>query len=181
MGDRYGSRGGGDREDPEKRIYVGGLDYGAETRDLEDAFSKYGRVEDAHIVIDKETDRPRGFAFVTFSSSAEAADAVEGCTDMEILGRRVNVALSRPRGGGGGGGGFRGSRGGGGGRGGGRDYGNSDRSYQSRDRDGGSGGYRGRSSRGGGGGGYRGGSSSYRGGGGSYGGSGGGGGGRDRY
>jgi len=178
MGDRYGSRGGGDREDPEKRIYVGGLDYGAETRDLEDAFSKYGRVEDAHIVIDKETDRPRGFAFVTFSSSAEAADAVEGCTDMEILGRRVNVALSRPRGGGGGGGGFRGSRGGG--RGGGRDYGNSDRSYQSRDRDGGSGGYRGRSSRGGGGG-YRGGSSSYRGGGGSYGGSGGGGGGRDRY
>jgi len=178
MGDRYGSRGGGDREDPEKRIYVGGLDYGAETRDLEDAFSKYGRVEDAHIVIDKETDRPRGFAFVTFSSSAEAADAVEGCTDMEILGRRVNVALSRPSGGGGGGGGFRGSRGGG--RGGGRDYGNSDRSYQSRDRDGGSGGYRGRSSRGGGGG-YRGGSSSYRGGGGSYGGSGGGGGGRDRY
>lgn len=190
----------GDREDPDKRVFVGKLDYNATKHDLEDAFSKFGIVEQVHIVLDRETERSRGFAFVTFSTTREASDAVDRGNDMEICGRNVVVALSKPRGSGGGGGrgggggGYRGSGGGGyrgSGGGGGRD------SYQSRDRGGDSGGYGGgRSSRGGGsdrygGGGdrYGGGSSSYQGGGGGggYGGGGGGGsyggsgGGRDRY
>jgi len=189
----------GDREDPDKRVFVGKLDYNATKHDLEDAFSKFGNVEQVHIVLDRETERSRGFAFVTFSTTREASDAVDRGNDMEICGRNVVVALSKPRGSGGGGGrggggGYRGSGGGGyrgSGGGGGRD------SYQSRDRGGDSGGYGGgRSSRGGGGdryggGGdrYGGGSSSYQGGGGGggYGGGGGGGsyggsgGGRDRY
>lgn len=135
------------------KLYVGNLAYSVRDDSLMQAFSQFGTVTSAKVMMDRETGRSKGFGFVEMGSDAEAQAAINGMNGQALEGRNVVVNEARPRedrpGGGGGGYG-----GGGGGRGG---YG------------GGGGGY------GGGGGGYGGG-----GGGGGYGG-GGGGGGRSPY
>jgi RNA recognition motif-containing protein len=92
--------------------------------DLRELFGQTGTVAEAKVVMDRETGRPRGFAFVEMSTDAEAQAAIEQLNGREVDGRAINVNEARERsgGGGGGGGGFRGGGGGGGGggRGGGR-------------------------------------------------------------
>lgn len=124
-------------------IYVGNLSFRATEDDVRNSFARFGEVASVNIIMDQETGRSRGFAFVEMPNSDEANAAIEGMNDQEVAGRRVTVnearpRTERPRGGGGGGGGGRGGYGGGGGGGRGG-YG-----------DGGGGGRRG-----GGGGGYR--------------------------
>ncbi len=141
-----------------KRLYVGNLSYSVTEADLREVFGEAGNVADVKVVLDRDTGRPRGFAFVEMSTDAEAGKATESLNGRDIQGRAINVSEARERsggGGGGGGGGRGGFGGGGGGRGGGGGYGGG----------GGGGGYGG-----GGGGGGRGG----------YGDGGGGGGGGDR-
>ncbi len=110
------------------RLYVGNLSFNTTADGVRTAFQQFGTVSDVHLVSDRETGRSRGFAFVTMSTTEEAAKAIEGMDGKTIDGRplRVNEAEERQqRGGGGGGGGFRGGGGGGGygGGGGGGDYG----------------------------------------------------------
>jgi len=102
------------------KIFVGNLSFEATEQDLFDLFSADGRkVERVSIVTDRDTGRPRGFAFVEMGSAADASAAISACDGQDLRGRpiRVNEANERPRGGGGGGGGG-GRRGGGGGGGG---------------------------------------------------------------
>ena len=101
------------------RLYVGNLSYDTTKDSLRAFFSQQGTVTDTHVVMDRETGRARGFGFVTMSTDAEAAKAVEQLNGAMFEGRalRVNVAEER-QGGGGGGGGRGGFGGGGGGRGG---------------------------------------------------------------
>lgn len=97
-------------------IYVGNLSYNATESDLREAFSAHGEVSSVHVVTDRETGRPRGFAFVEMPNSAEASRAIEALNMKEIAGRAVNVNEARPkpdRGGRGGGGGYGGGGGGG--------------------------------------------------------------------
>jgi RNA recognition motif-containing protein len=87
--------------------------------DLREAFSQFGTVTKAQIIMDRETGRPRGFAFVEMSDGGEAA--IEGMNGKPFQGRTLTVNEAKPRedrGGGGGGGGRGGYGGGGGGRGG---------------------------------------------------------------
>lgn len=138
------------------KLYVGNLAYSVRDQDLQDAFSEYGAVSSAKVMMDRETGRSKGFGFVEMGSDAEAQAAINGLNGQPVAGRAVVVNEARPReerpagfrspyggGNGGGGGGFGGGRreggGGGGGYGGGR-------------REGGGGGYGG--GRGDGGGGY---------------------------
>src|SRR3954468_13963397 len=104
------------------RLYVGNLSYNVTEGELRDAFAEGGRnVVEVKIVMDRDTGRPRGFAFVEMGSDEEAAGAISSLTGREIQGRPINVSEARaraPRSGGGGGGGY-GGGGGGGGRGGG--------------------------------------------------------------
>jgi RNA recognition motif-containing protein len=106
------------------RLYVGNLSYNVTEPELKDVFGESGRnVKEVKVVLDRDTGRPRGFAFVEMTTDAEAAQAIETLNGREIQGRPINVSEAReraPRSGGGGGGGFGG--GGGGGRGG-RDHG----------------------------------------------------------
>jgi len=128
-------------------IYVGNLSFSATEEDLRTAFEAFGDVTSVNIIMDRETGRSRGFAFVEMASGDNAAEAVENLNGADISGRNVTVNEARPRQpreGGGGGGGGRGGYGGGGGGGG---YGGG----------GGGGGGRGGDRRGGGGGGDRGG------------------------
>jgi RNA recognition motif-containing protein len=120
------------------RLYVGNLSYNVTEPELREAFGEEGRnVVEVKVVMDRDTGRPRGFAFVEMGSDAEASAAITSLTGREIQGRAINVSEARERaprgggggggyGGGGGGGGYGGGRGGGGGGrggGGGGDYG----------------------------------------------------------
>jgi len=105
-----------------KRLYVGNLSYSTTDETLRSAFGEEGRVvEDVHIMMDRETGRPRGFGFVEMGSDQDAQAAIAAWDGQDLDGRslRVNEAQERkPRSGGfggGGGGGHRGGRGGGGG------------------------------------------------------------------
>ncbi len=151
------------------KLYVGNLAYSVRDQDLNDAFSQFGAVSSAKVMMDRETGRSKGFGFVEMGSDAEAQAAINGLNGQPVAGRAVVVNEARPReerpagfrspygggnGGGNGGGGFGGGRreGGGGGYGGGR-------------REGGGGGYGGGRREGGGGyGGGRGGDGGYGGG-----------------
>jgi RNA recognition motif-containing protein len=102
------------------KLYVGNINFRTTEDDLREAFGAYGTVEDVAVVTDRETGRPRGFAFVTMPDD-DARAAIEGLNGKELDGRTLNVNEAKAKTGGGGGGGFGGGRGGyGGGGGGGR-------------------------------------------------------------
>ena len=90
-------------------------------QDLENLFSEYGAVTDVHLPTDRESGRPRGFAFVTMDSKEAMDKAIAGVDGTDVGGRslKVNEAQAREERSGGGGGGGRGGYGGGGGGGGG--------------------------------------------------------------
>ncbi len=105
-----------------KNLYVGNLPFGTTNEDLIEAFGQFGTVVKAQIIMDRETGRSRGFAFVEMADGVE--QAIQGMNDAEFQGRRLTVNEAkpreeRPRGGGGGGGGYGGGGGGRGGSGGG--------------------------------------------------------------
>jgi RNA recognition motif-containing protein len=135
------------------RLYVGNLSYNVTEPELREVFAENGRnVVEVKIVMDRDTGRPRGFAFVEMGSDDEASQAIQSITGREVQGRAINVSEARertPRSGGGGG--YGGGGGGGGGYGGGGAGGGG---YGGGGREGGGGG---RGGRGGGGGGRRGG------------------------
>jgi len=91
-------------------IYVGNLSFDATEDDIRQAFAEYGEVSSVNIIKDRETGRPRGFAFVEMPDSDQAKEAIEKVNLAQIAGRPVSVNEARPkrdrphRGGGGGGG-----------------------------------------------------------------------------
>ena len=118
------------------RLYVGNLSYNVTEPELREAFGEGGRnVVEVKIVMDRESGRPRGFAFVEMGSADDASAVIETMNGRSIQGRPINVSEARERtprsggggggyGGGGGGGGYGGGGGGGGyGGGGGGGYG----------------------------------------------------------
>ena len=108
------------------KLYVGNLPYSVRDSDLEQAFSSFGQVVSARVMMERDTGRSKGFGFVEMGSQDEANAAVEGMNGQALGGRNVVVNEARPMearprtgGFGGGGGGFGGGGGGGGGFGGG--------------------------------------------------------------
>ncbi len=101
------------------KLYVGNLAYSVRDDSLLQAFSPFGTVTSAKVMMDRETGRSKGFGFVEMGSDAEAQAAINGMNGQAIDGRAVVVNEARPReerpGGFGGGGGSRGGYGGGGG------------------------------------------------------------------
>lgn len=104
------------------KLFVGNLSFNTTENDLQDAFAAHGTVLEANLMMDRMTNRPRGFGFVTMSSPDEAQRAIDAMNGKEVDGRALTVNIARPReerpSGGGGGGGRRdyGGGGGGGGR-----------------------------------------------------------------
>jgi RNA recognition motif-containing protein len=99
-----------------KRLYVGNLSYSTTEADLRDAFVATGHdVAEVKLVLDRDTGRPRGFAFVEMATDAGALNAIENLNGKDLQGRSIAVSEARERTGGGGGGGGRGGFGGGGG------------------------------------------------------------------
>ncbi|MHC5063592.1 MAG: RNA recognition motif domain-containing protein [Planctomycetota bacterium] len=110
------------------RLYVGNLSFDTTEEAIAEAFGQDSRrVKEVSVVMDRDTGRPRGFAFVEMASENDALAAISALDGKELDGRtlRVNTAQERAPRSGGGGGGYRG--GGGGGRGGTRDAGHGER------------------------------------------------------
>jgi RNA recognition motif-containing protein len=109
------------------KLYVGNLAYSVRDDSLLQAFSQFGNVTSAKVMMDRETGRSKGFGFVEMGSDAEAQAAINGMNGQALEGRAVVVNEARPReerpGGFGGGGGGGRSGGGGGYGGGGGGYG----------------------------------------------------------
>jgi cold-inducible RNA-binding protein len=111
------------------KLYVGNLPYSYRDSDMEQAFSQFGTVTSAKVMMERDTGRSKGFGFVEMGSEQEARAAIEGMNGQQVGGRGLVVNEARPMEqrprtggyGGGGGGGYGGGGGGGyGGGGGGR-------------------------------------------------------------
>jgi len=80
------------------KLFVGGISYDATEDDLRKAFSTHGKLKDVHLAMDKERNRPKGFAFVTLSSKDEAKKAIKALNNTEFMGRRISVEESNSQG-----------------------------------------------------------------------------------
>lgn len=89
------------------RLFVGNMPYGATEADLRAHFSQVGPPSQVVLPVDRETGRPRGFAFVEFAERAMAEEAISRFNQQPFMGRPLSVSEARPREAGGGGGGFR--------------------------------------------------------------------------
>jgi RNA recognition motif-containing protein len=88
-----------------KKLYVGNLPFSSTEEDLRTLFGRHGSVESVKVITDRETGRPRGFAFVEMSEASAAADAIKALDGTQVGGRalKVNEAQDKQRSGGGGG------------------------------------------------------------------------------
>lgn len=79
-----------------KKIYVGNLSFSTTDQSLVDAFSQFGTVESAKIIMDRDSGRSKGFAFVEMSSSTEASDSISKLNGTQMDGRSINVSEAKP-------------------------------------------------------------------------------------
>jgi RNA recognition motif-containing protein len=89
------------------KIYIGNCPFDASEQQLRDLFATYGEVDSVNIITDRDTGRPRGFAFVEMTDSSAAQAAIQGLNGTDLGGRSLNVNEARPKREGGGGGGGR--------------------------------------------------------------------------
>ncbi|GAV64407.1 RRM_1 domain-containing protein [Cephalotus follicularis] len=79
------------------KLFIGGLSYSTDEQSLNEAFSKYGEVVEARVILDRETGRSRGFGFITFTSTEEASSAIQALDGQDLHGRRVRVNYATER------------------------------------------------------------------------------------
>ncbi|MDA1215454.1 MAG: RNA-binding protein [Chloroflexi bacterium] len=79
------------------RIYVGNLSYQTQNADLDQAFAAFGDVESATVVMDRDTNRSKGFGFVEMPDQAQAMSAIAGLNEKDLDGRTLTVNEARPR------------------------------------------------------------------------------------
>lgn len=82
----------------QKKLFIGNLSFRATEEELTDAFSQYGELEEVKIILDRETGRSRGFAFVSYTEEDAAQSALK-MDGVAVSGRniRVSIATERPR------------------------------------------------------------------------------------
>jgi cold-inducible RNA-binding protein len=80
-----------------KKLYVGNLTYAVTHTDLEEWFTRYGTVQSAQVIQDRDMGRSKGFGFVEMDTDAQADAAILGLNDHEHEGRRLTVSEAKPR------------------------------------------------------------------------------------
>jgi len=79
-------------------LYVGNLSPDTDKEELQKAFEAYGTVTRVNVIADRETGKPRGFAFVEMSSTDEGTKAIAGLHEQELQGHTITVAEARKKG-----------------------------------------------------------------------------------
>ena len=80
-----------------KRLFVGGLPFSVTSSQLEEMFSKFGKIISCDVIMDKYTNQSKGFAFVEMEKEEEADEAIKQLNESEVEGRRITVNEARPR------------------------------------------------------------------------------------
>ena len=78
-------------------IYVGNMSYNVTEPELRRAIEEFGEVDSVKVITDRDTGRPKGFAFVEMPDDAQARQAIEGLNGVDMQGRNVTVNEARPR------------------------------------------------------------------------------------
>jgi RNA recognition motif-containing protein len=86
-----------------KKIYIGNLPFSSTEDELRAVFERHGRVESVSVITDRDSGRPRGFAFIEMDEASAAADAIRALDGSELGGRSLRVNEAQDRSGGGGG------------------------------------------------------------------------------
>ena len=81
----------------DNKLYVGNLSFDSSEDDIREAFGAHGNVSSVNVITDRETGRPRGFAFVEMSSEDDAAKAISELNQTELEGRRLTINEARPK------------------------------------------------------------------------------------
>ena len=81
----------------DNKLFVGNLSFNTTENDLQDMFAAHGTVTEANLMMDRATGRPRGFGFVTMSSSEEAQTAMQALNGISVDGRALTVNVAKPR------------------------------------------------------------------------------------
>lgn len=79
------------------KLFVGSLPYSMRDEDLEKLFADHGNVTSAVIIMDRATNRSKGFGFVEFETEEEAQSAIKALHESEVEGRKIVVSEARPR------------------------------------------------------------------------------------
>ncbi len=79
-----------------KKIYVGNLSYSMDEQSLMNLFAEFGNVDTAKIIMDRDSGRSKGFAFVEMTDANEANTAIEKLNGKELSGRTLNVSEAKP-------------------------------------------------------------------------------------
>ena len=79
-----------------KKLYVGNLVFSVDNAKLKEIFASYGEIEDAMVIVDKFSNRSKGFGFVTFSNDENADKAISEMNEKEVEGRKLTVNEARP-------------------------------------------------------------------------------------
>lgn len=80
-----------------KKLYVGNLSFDSTEADLRDLFGRHGSVESVSVITDRESGRPRGFAFVEMDNAAAAQDAIRALDGSDFGGRTLKVDTAQER------------------------------------------------------------------------------------
>ena len=78
-------------------LYVGNLPYETTEDDLKELFSEYGAVSDVKVIVDRETNRSKGFGFVTMENESDNDSAIQNLDGRELSGRAIKVNPAQPR------------------------------------------------------------------------------------
>src|SRR5512144_3231827 len=81
----------------ESKLYVGNLSYNVTEEQLRELFSQAGTIKEVAMIMDRDTQRPKGFGFVEMSTQVEAQKAIEMFNEHELDGRRMTVNMARPK------------------------------------------------------------------------------------
>ena len=79
------------------KLYVGNLSYDTTENDLQQLFAEHGTASDVNLIMDRESGRTRGFAFVTMGSEEEAKATIQALDGKNVDGRDLKVNEARPR------------------------------------------------------------------------------------
>jgi len=80
-----------------KKLYVGNLSFSTNEQSLTDLFSNCGSVDSAKVIMDRDTGRSKGFAFVEMSSDEEAKNCISELDGKDLEGRQIKVSLAKPQ------------------------------------------------------------------------------------